>query len=311
MTIFVEIVKLKEIAILKTAQIIKNSGDFASLAGFIRSINGLWIVFPRAKTAKFVKSLLELFEEIEVEAALLTEIDLCKELLVWSENEKRSFLKQALETRLIALYHRTGQYSEALELVADVIRQLKRLDDKAALIEVHLLESRIYFALKNIAKARAALTSARTYANSMYTAPVIQAALDMQAGLLHAEELDFKTAFSYFIESLDNYVNAQHDPRGAQAFKYLLLCKIMLGQPEEVDVIINGKLGQHFPMNRNFEAMKAVAQSCIEKSLKSFESVLQTYPKGSVIKIFCLNLLKFYFRIGRRCHCPITFGCTL
>ena len=61
---------------------------------------------------------------------------------------------------LIALYHRIGQYSEALELVEDVIRQLKRLDDKAALIEVHLLESRIYFALKNIAKARAALTSA-------------------------------------------------------------------------------------------------------------------------------------------------------
>lgn len=253
----------------------------------MRSLNGLWNVFPRAKTAKLVKSVLELFEEIGTEAALSTEIDLCKELLEWCEIEKRAFLKQALETRLIALYHRTGHYSDALSLVSEVLRQLKRLDDKAALIEVHLLESRIYFALKNVAKARAALTAARTYANSMYTAPLNQAALDMQAGLLHAEELDFKTAFSYFIEALDNYVNSQHDPRGIQSLKYLLLCKIMMGQPEEVEVILNGKLGQHYAMNRNFEAMQAVAQSCIEKSLKSFESVLQSYPQGKKNKIIC------------------------
>ena len=85
----------------------------------------------------------------------------------------------------------------------------------------------------------------------------------------------------------------------------------MLGQPEEVDVIINGKLGQHFPMNRNFEAMKAVAQSCIEKSLKSFESVLQTYPKGSLIKIFCLILLKFFLELGEDAIVQSHFGCTL
>lgn len=276
---------MKELAIIKAAQLIKISGDFVALAAFIRSLTCLWTVFPRAKTAKLVKNLLELFEEIGGEPALMTEIELCRELLTWSEVEKRSFLKQALETRLIALFHRTGQYSEALSLVSTVLRQLKKLDDKAALIEVHLLESKIYFALKNVAKARAALTAARTYANSMYTAPLIQAALDMQAGLLHGEEMDFKTAYSYFIETLDNYVNAQHDPRGSQAFKYLLLCKIMMEQPEEVDVIINGKLGQHYPMCKSFEAMQAVARSCIKKSLKSFEQALQAYPQGKNIHL--------------------------
>ena len=265
---------------------IKNSGDSAALSGFVRSLNGLWAFFPRAKTAKLVKSLLDLFEEIGNESALLIEIELCNELLQWCETEKRAFLKQALETRLIALFHRTGQYSEALSLLSDVLRQLKRLDDKSALIEVHLLESKIYFALKNVAKARASLTAARTFSNSMYTLPVVQAALDMQAGLLHAEELDFKTAFSYFIECFDNYVNAQLDTRGIQALKYILLCKIMLGQPEEVDTILNGKIGQHYPFNSNFEAMQAVAQSCIEKSLKSFEKVLQTYPTGAYCFFF-------------------------
>jgi 26S proteasome regulatory subunit N6 len=259
----------------------KISGDFAALAGFVRSLNGLWTVFPRAKTAKLIKGLLDLFEEIGNEAAFLIEIELCKEFLLWCESEKRAFLKQALETRLVALLHRTGQYSEALSLVGDVLRQLKRLDDKSALIEVHLLESKIYFALKNVAKARASLTAARTFSNSMYTLPVVQAALDMQAGLLHAEELDFKTAFSYFIECFDNYVNSQLDSCGIRALKYILLCKIMIGQPEEVDTILNGKIGQYYPFNRNFEAMQSVAQSCIKKSLKSFENVLQTYPSGA------------------------------
>lgn len=271
---------------MKASNLIKNSGDFSALAGFIRSLNGLWTVFPRAKTAKLVKSLLDLFDENGNESALLIEIELCKELLQWCETEKRAFLKQALEARLIALLHRTGQYSEALGLVGDVLRQLKRLDDKSALIEVHLLESKIYFALKNIAKARASLTAARTFSNSMYTLPVVQAALDMQAGLLHAEELDFKTAFSYFIECFDNYVNAQLDSRGIQALKYILLCKIMLGQPEEVETILNGKIGQFYPSNKHFEAMQFVAQSCIKKSLKSFEMVLQTYPAGTPCFIF-------------------------
>lgn len=266
---------------------IKLSNDFHALAEFVRSLASLWKVFPRAKTAKIINCLMDLFEEAslssvtETDSPILIEIELCKELLVWSENEKRNFLKQSLETRLISLYHRTGQYTESLELISQVLRQLKRLDDKTALIEVHLLESRVYYALKNVAKARAALTTARTYANSMYTPPLIQAALDMQAGILHAEEFDFKTAYSYFIESLDNYVNAHLNPRGIKSFKYLLLCKIMLSLPEEVESIVAGKLGQHYAMNRNFEAMMEVAKSCTEKSLKSFEKVLQTYPKGT------------------------------
>lgn len=213
---------------------------------------------------------------------LEVQVQLCRELLAWSDAEKRSFLKQALETRMIALYHRSGAYTEALDLIAKVLRQLKRLDDKMALIEVHLLESRVYFALKNVAKSRAALTSARTYANSMYTPPLNQAALDIQAGLLHAEESDFKTAFSYFIEALDNYVASDKDARGVRALKYLLLCKIMMGNPEDVEVLLAGKLGQHYPHCRDFEAMQTVASACIAKSLKDFETALQTYPCGKI-----------------------------
>merc|ERR1712010_131826 len=155
---------------------------------------------------------------------------------------KRIFLRQALEARLIGLYYDTGNYQAALSDGAKLLKELKKLDDKNLLVEVQLLESKTYHALSNLPRARAALTSARTTANSIYVPPKIQAHLDLQAGILHAsEEKDFKTAFSYFYEAFEGY-DSIDDKLAIKGLKYMLMSKIMLNTPDEVLGIVSGKL---------------------------------------------------------------------
>jgi 26S proteasome regulatory subunit N6 len=48
----------------------------------------------------------------------------------------------------------TQNYRPALLLIESLLKELKRLDDKMILTEVHLLESRVNHATKNFSKAK-------------------------------------------------------------------------------------------------------------------------------------------------------------
>nr|NVI77732.1 regulatory particle non-ATPase 6 [Cucujiformia] len=199
-----------------------------------------------------------------------------KDCIEWAKEERRTFLRQSLESRLVALYFDTGMFAEALALGSTLLKELKKLDDKNLLVEVQLLESKTYHALSNLPKARAALTSARTTANSIYCPPKMQAALDLQSGILHAaDEKDFKTAYSYFYEAFEGFDSVE-SPKALVAMKYMLLSKIMLNSPEEVNQIVSGKLSIKYA-GRDIDAMKAVAQASHKRSLADFQLAVKEF----------------------------------
>uniref|UniRef100_A0A671XH96 Proteasome 26S subunit, non-ATPase 11b n=2 Tax=Sparus aurata TaxID=8175 RepID=A0A671XH96_SPAAU len=221
-----EAVRVKEQSILELGTLLAKTGQAAELGGLLKFVRPFLISISKAKAARLVRSLLDLF--LDMEAATGQEVELCLECIEWAKAEKRTFLRQALEARLISLYFDTKRYQEALALGSQLLQELKKMDDKALLVEVQLLESKTYHALSNLPKARAALTSARTTANAIYCPPKLQAALDMQSGIIHAaEEKDWKTAYSYFFEAFEGY-DSIDSPRAITALKYMLLCKIVL-----------------------------------------------------------------------------------
>nr|MBE5727071.1 regulatory particle non-ATPase 6 [Cucujiformia] len=199
-----------------------------------------------------------------------------KDCIEWAKDERRTFLRQSLEARLVALYFDTGMFAEALTLGSILLKELKKLDDKNLLVEVQLLESKTYHALSNLPKARAALTSARTTANSIYCPPKMQAALDLQSGILHAaDEKDFKTAYSYFYEAFEGFDSVESS-KALVALKYMLLSKIMLNSPEEVQQIVSGKLAIKYA-GKDIDAMKAVAQASHKRSLADFQLAVKEF----------------------------------
>uniref|UniRef100_A0A8C9Y198 Proteasome 26S subunit, non-ATPase 11b n=1 Tax=Sander lucioperca TaxID=283035 RepID=A0A8C9Y198_SANLU len=271
-----EAVRVKEQSILELGTLLAKSGQAAGneLGGLLKFVRPFLISISKAKAARLVRSLLDLF--LDMEAATGQEVELCLECIEWAKAEKRTFLRQALEGRLISLYFDTKRYQEALALGTQLLQELKKMDDKALLVEVQLLESKTYHALSNLPKARAALTSARTTANGIYCPPKLQAALDMQSGIIHAaEEKDWKTAYSYFFEAFEGY-DSIDSPKAVTALKYMLLCKIVLNSPEEVQGLISGKLGLRYA-GRQTDALKCVAQACKNRSLADFEKALTEY----------------------------------
>lgn len=182
-------------------------------------------------------------------------------------------------------------YYDALTLINGLLKELKRLDDKLVLVEVQLLESRTYHALGNQPKARAALTSARTSAASVYTPPLLQAGLDMQSGMLHAEDKDFNTAFSYFIEALEGYHTQEETQKATSALQYMLLCKIMLNLVDDVNHLMTGKQAMKYS-GKNLEAMKAVARAHSNRSLEDYEKALSNYRYELGSDVFIRNHLK-------------------
>ncbi|KAL1237650.1 putative 26S proteasome regulatory subunit rpn-6.1 [Trichinella nelsoni] len=272
-----EELKKKEEVIMQCGNILAREKLTEALKEMIQRTRPFLISLGKAKAAKLVRNLVDLFCSIEMngtpaEAKNFQDIkvELCRECIQWAREQSRIFLRQTLEARLVKLFNEIEDFQNALNLAVTLVKELKKLDDKELMVEVQLEESKACYEMGNLTKARAALTSARTTANAIYVSPRMQAALDMQSGILHAaDERDFKTAFSYFYEAFEGY-DVLNLPEALRALKYMLLCKIMLNLPDDVHILVQGKLGMKHA-GRQLEAMKAVATASKERSLSDFK----------------------------------------
>lgn len=265
--------RVKEGAISALAALLVKEGRAADVVPLSKEIRPFFAKIAKAKTAKIVRGLLDAVAQGGADASV--QLELCTDTIEWCRTERRTFLRQRVQGRLASLYLSNKRYADALEVVNILLREVKRLDDKAHLLEIQLVESRIHHALRNIPKARAALTSARTTANAIYVPLRLQAEIDMQAGIIAAEEKDYKTAYSYFYEGFEGFQSLS-DPRAVANLKYMLLCKIMSGNADDVAGIVNGSISLKYS-GPEVTAMLTVAKAHSERSLEAFEKTLAEF----------------------------------
>lgn len=265
----------QESMILQQANKLVAARDANGFALLVTSIRPFLVSIPKAKAAKLVRVLIDLFAGIPDSMSM--QVKVCQDAIQWATQESRVYLKQSLETRLAAMFLENKMYPDALSLISRLLQELKRLDDKMVLVDVYLLESKVYHAIRNIAKSKASLTSARTTANSIYCPPMQQACLDMQSGILNAEEGDFKTAYSYFFETLEGFSSIE-DSRAIVALKYMLLCKLMLNQTDDIDALLHQKIASKY-VGLESEAMKSISTALKNRSLSDFENTIAQYKQ--------------------------------
>ena len=88
----------------------------------------------KAKGGMVLRTLVDQFLEIPGQPS--RQAAFIQECIDWTNAGKRTFLRQSLEVRLIALHLKSAEYQDCLALAGQLAKELKKLDDKALLVEV-------------------------------------------------------------------------------------------------------------------------------------------------------------------------------
>ena len=221
-------------------------------------------------------------------------VNIAEEITKFCDETNNISMKSKIQTRLAEVYYIHENYSKALDICNKVIFDLKRYEDNLGLIQLLLLESKIYYATNGISKAKASLTSVKTLITKVYVEPKLQANIDMHAGILAAYEKDFNLAYSYFFEAFDvyNIPSKKRRNKGLRAFEYMILCKIVGGHIEEVNNVVLSKQGKDY-YGPEVEALRSIESAVKEKSIKLLEDNIaknKKYFTDRVINYHISNL---------------------
>ena len=251
----------------------------------IKNTNNTFLVKLTDRLISKLKKRKELFNEI---------ITLCQDITDFCIKTNNISMKSRIQTRLAEIYFIHEHYAPALEICNKVVFDLKRYEDNLGLIQLLLLESKIYYATNGMSKSKAALTSVKTLVTKVYIEPKLQASIDMQAGILAAHEKDFNLAYSYFFEAFDvyNIPTQRRKAKALKAFLYMIMSKIVGDRLEEVNNVVLSKQGKDY-YGKEVEALRSIEIAVKEQSIKLLKENIQKnqeYFNDPVIKFHINNL---------------------
>lgn len=238
-------VSVKERAVYDLTRAYCATKEYNEVVNFLTGETGkvFFDNITKAKVAKLVRQVLDIVCSLAPDQLDMQE-KICNNIIEWTKSEKRTFLRQRVEAKLASILFHRKDYAAAIALIDRLLRELKKLDDKQLLVETHLMESKIHFALRNVPKAKAALTASRTAANAIYVSPSLQASIDTMSGTIHTQEGDYNTAHSYFLEAFEQLDQMNAKDQAVPCLKYMMLCKILDSLNKALKLSAKGGVGK-------------------------------------------------------------------
>ena len=274
----------REKALLTLAQTYTKAGDEKKAGGLLSLAEEMASKESKMYLAKLLKMLLDKVSENDKNKHFI-ELTVCKQIFDWSVREKKNFLRFKLQTRYANILYLRGEFTAARKEVNEVIEEAKETDDKNLLVEAHLLEAKLIYETRNIAKAKSTLTAARANANKIYIQPTLQADIERTAGIIHLAERDYQIAYSYFFEAFEAFHTAGLKNDAIETFKYLLLAKIMQDSVDDASNLVSGRYGLIY--SGDASTMVEILEAYKRKSLVDLSSILT----GKKEEIFGNNVI--------------------
>lgn len=262
----------KETAFLEIQKRNISNNDLKGVRDNIIQLKGIW---PDITTARITKIIKRVFEIIPSASSLLGNVlDILGDLIEWTKRENKNMLRLDLECKRIYVFIYVGRYHEALERIKGVVKELKKYDDRSNLITLYVYESKAYYKIKNFAKAKSALTSARTLAVSTYCSSELQARIDLFNGMYLCDERNYVTSFSYFLEALEGFSVDKKFNEASISLRYLILSKIISGRVGEIQSIYKNKFAIKHVSDECVKLLLEISKACQDRSLKRYSDLI-------------------------------------
>ncbi|KAI5166528.1 26S proteasome regulatory subunit N6 [Nematocida sp. AWRm78] len=196
-------------------------------------------------------------------------------LIQWAEAHKRNLLKIDFDIRKIEGLFLMKDYEGALDLIRTTVKLLKKADDKLGLVKLFYLESKVFYALKNISKAKSALTLSKSTATFVYCPSFLQAKIDLLSGVYAADEKEYSISAGYIIEAMDGFSLAGDKEMTAQCCRYLILVKILDNKSAEIPSLLQNKVTSSVSKNDQcINMLSSIGKCVINRDLRQCKDII-------------------------------------
>lgn len=269
----------KEAYVMEIANTMIQRDEHKELLDFVTGLQDKWTGLTTVRLTKIVK---QIYDAIPINhktyEGLLAFLG---GLIDWAKDKK--MLRVDLQCKEVHAFLSIGKYGECLDKIKEASKELKKYDDKVNLISLYIYESRAYYELKDLSRARAALTSARALAVSTVCPAQQQAQIDLLNGMYLSDESVYSTASSYFIEALEGFVQDGVMDKACVALRYILLGKIMAvyfkgGGRDNVEAdiltILNSKYAAKVKNDDCVKLLLLIVSACHKRDLCAYNNIL-------------------------------------